>query len=104
MLNVKQSADFTGDSIPLHNRFQVFNNTDYFPESALTGTKCEQEMVCLHIDQKSKRENVEKNKVRNSRNSANTTKSSDTSVENHTEHVVEKLCQVTENSDKKFQR
>ena len=81
----------------------MFSNTDYFPESALTDTECQQEKDCLHLDSKSKRDYVENSSVENSMGSVNATKSVNVSVQNPTQHVVEKLGQATINFDKNIE-
>ena len=87
----KQSAVNTCVSIPLHNRCNVLNNADYCPKSALTDTICEQEMVCLHVDSKSERANVENNNVGKSLGSNKATKNVKMSVENNTHQAVDYL-------------
>ena len=93
-LKVTVSKDPPYQNIPLHNRFNVFNNADYFSQSALTDAEYEQEKVCLHVDSKSKCGYVENTNVGNSVGSVNA------SAEYPTQHVVDNLLQVTKNPAK----
>ena len=48
------------NSIPLHNRFDMFNNTVLFPENVCESATCEQKVVCLRNEKRGKQSNVDK--------------------------------------------
>ena len=100
--NIKQSADFQCDSIPLHNRFKVFNSVKHFPESVLTVQNCEQKTTCLHFDDKCKLDNcdVTSKKACGQDNTMETVKSIGN---DYTETVVDNVYQIAKNSDRNME-
>ena len=68
--NVNLSSVALGHSIPLHNRFDMFNNTVLFPENKCTSVICDQKVVCLHSEKRDEQSNVHK-KVKNINKTAN---------------------------------
>ena len=49
------------NSMPLHNRFDMFNNTVLFPENVCKSVTSDQEMVCLHSKQRDEQFSVPQN-------------------------------------------
>ena len=100
--NIKQSADFQCDSIPLHNRFKVFNSVKHFPESVLTVQNCEQKTTCLHFDDKCKLDNcdVTSKKACGRDNTMETVKSIGN---DYTETVVDNVYQIAKKFDRNME-
>ena len=56
--NVNLLSVTSGHSIPIHNRFDMFNNTVLFPENTCTSVTCDQKVVCLHSEKQDEQSNV----------------------------------------------
>ena len=77
----------------------MFNNVEYFPESASAVTNCEQKTGCLLLDNKCKHDNSKNIILGNAFGSVNVMKSVKSSGTNSTETVVVSGSQITKNSD-----